>query len=189
MDTDTTTRTDTMVRTSFTGTITLPTSAQRALWIYEITGQLSDGMWENTRPHSHWKFWGALEVKLGAEASVKKSGSYLGRDYECVKNAYNLGALIPIVGDSMVKVARMAKALNDAMTYEDAQAAEYLPETCVEYLQMRAKDSNVSEYIKEYIDQLTDVKVIAYYMTVYTKKDLRADLNVIKQAMKSVPRY
>jgi len=83
----------------------------------------------------------------------------------------------------------MAKALNDAMTYEDAQAAEYLPETCVEYLQMRAKDSNVSEYIKEYIDQLTDVKVIAYYMTVYTKKDLRADLNVIKQAMKSVPRY
>lgn len=41
--------------TKNTGKMVLPSASAAAIWEAEITGQLSDGMWENSTPHEHWK--------------------------------------------------------------------------------------------------------------------------------------
>lgn len=122
-----------------TGTIFLPTNTAVALWTKEITGQLSDGMWENSRPHDHWQFWNRLEAKH-QPGCVPHVVNNPGTGCWCKKNAYNLAALVPIIGDRMLVIGQ--KAL-------EGTAWPVSP-------------------------------------IVYSMKDLKADLALIKAAMKTV---
>jgi hypothetical protein len=87
------------------GTIYLPTLSAVALWKEEITGQLSDGMWENARPHEHWRFWSDLE----AVHSPDRCEVVTDRPWACTKASYKLTALVPIVGDRMLAVGQKAQ--------------------------------------------------------------------------------
>ena len=76
------------------------TNAAANLFINEITGQLADGAWENTKPYDHWKYWCDAEVvvdgKIGHEGYPKK------------KN-YNLKSLKKYVKDRMLNLIRVTK--------------------------------------------------------------------------------
>ena len=80
--------------TQSTGTMYLPTLSALTIWNEEITGQLSDGMWENTRPREHYKFWQRLDVVHESQCTPHVRKSDVNYSCWCVKNNYNLTALI-----------------------------------------------------------------------------------------------
>jgi hypothetical protein len=88
-----------------TGTIYLPTFTAVALWNKELTGQLSDGMWENANPaygpDAHWIFWCNLQAVCdpGGEPRVVTPCAW-----RCKKTGYNFAALYPIIGERMLSI-------------------------------------------------------------------------------------
>jgi hypothetical protein len=161
------------------GTITFQNNSQLALWNHEITGQMSDGMWENSRPHDHWKFWGRLEAKVGTELKVETI-----RPWECKKTAYNLNALLEYVEDRMLKVGRMAMVLG--VTANDLQAADYMPATYDEWLANKASGKWMYSFVEGYMEKMDQSTAFTFYALEYTETDLRRDLRAIKAAMKTV---
>lgn len=77
-------------------TIAVRNPAQAILVEEELKGQLSDGMWENTRPLDHWVQW--------SRATVVVDPSNVGRDFWALKDNYRLDHpnLIAWVGDRMI---------------------------------------------------------------------------------------
>jgi len=87
-------------------TITFRTVAQASMFEKELFGQFSDGMWENTQPHDHWKFWSNLSVNVGENVGVIA-------DAWCMKKNYGINRtdLLECVGDRMMSQAIMATFL------------------------------------------------------------------------------
>lgn len=171
-----------------TGTIFLPTSSGVALYGAELRGQFSDGMWENCRPFDHWKFWSRLNVQLSQNptGTVATDASWL-----CKKNDYSLYALLPVIGDRMLKIGRMGKVTDSPSTWA---AAEYMPTMCSErYSFVAFKALQVAEdlpgYVRDTLHGVTDDEARAYYRVEYTMKDLKADLTLIKETMRTVQRH
>lgn len=79
---------------------------QVALWECEISGQISDGLWENARPMNHWIPW------CDADVTVAESDDSVGRDFYARKDNYdfNSSKLVNVVGDRMILYARLALA-------------------------------------------------------------------------------
>lgn len=158
--------------------IILPTATAIALWTHEILGQLSDGMWENARPFGHHRYWYRLTPVQGPEPKVEGAGW-------CPKNAYNLAALIPIVGDRMLAIGRMTLAGGGEQ--ELKAAAWYMPKTYEEWV--KAKEKAITTLVLPPFHVLiSDELVKKFYEAPYTLKDLKADLAFIKTAMKTAPR-
>lgn len=83
-------------------TLRVATKAQKILMEEHIKGQLSDGMWENTKPYDHWKSW--------TEATVIVDPKNLGKNFYAMKDGYRLNSseLVSIVGGEMVDSVRAA---------------------------------------------------------------------------------
>lgn len=69
---------------------------QVTLWKKELCGQISDGYWENSRPHNHYQEITSADVQVGTP---------LGPVGFHTKRAYNLAAkdLFDCVGDDMLE--------------------------------------------------------------------------------------
>jgi len=147
------------------GYIFLPTWSAIELWQNEITGQLSDGAWENSTPDNHWEFWSDLEVKKGAPEV--KGGGY------ARKTGYNLQGLLSVIGERMLNKGRMAKALGRQLKQDESYGADDMPKAFEEYL--KSKDS--------YVRKIKKSDAQKYYNTTYTDSELNADLRYIKKAM------
>ena len=76
------------------------------IWENEVTGQISDGEWENARPSNHWKFWCNAEAKLGEQVGYRKNANV------CLKSNYNVRALASnkVVLDRMLHLVRFSKS-------------------------------------------------------------------------------
>ena len=76
-------------------TWTFPSKGLKALFDHEISGQLSDGAWENTMPYHHWKFWSHLNTEAGDSWKFEFNPFV---SMECrhprKKTAYNLSTLV-----------------------------------------------------------------------------------------------
>jgi hypothetical protein len=187
----------------YKGVIFLSTFSAIALWDWEITGQLSDGAWENSKPDDHYKFWCELESRIG-QPEVQSSGWPK-------KLGYNLAGLIEYVGDRMVKYGRFGRAVGlDIFKIGNSvrSIVEDFPETENGLFEEFTEDSdpikdmniggslrvwkekmiNKSSWRKDetYWRGLTQKHVDAYYATKYDMKDLRKDLIIIKEAMHNV---
>lgn len=164
------------------GNITFSSPILAALWTHEVTGQMSDGMWEGTKPHDHWKFWCRLEVKTGSENRVEHHAS----DW-CRKNKYGLEKLLTIdeIKERMLKMGRMARALGTHDFHREA--SENMPETFEEWA--RCKEANDWQYpwISEGMKGITSEMASAYYAVSYTLKELKSDLKIIKETLKTIP--
>ena len=166
------------------GVIYLPSYSAIALWDWEITGQLSDGAWENSKPDDHWEFWNNLLPRLGIP-EVKS------RD-RCKKDGYNLAGLIEYVGDRMVQYGRFGKAVGEdilIMGGEVRSTVEDFPKEGPFNLeewkqkQIDGKDWRSKDY---YWKGLEQKHIDAFYNTQYSEKDMRKDLAYIKEAMKKI---
>jgi hypothetical protein len=72
-------------------------SIQVTLFKVELSGQISDGMWENARPHNHFEVWCNANVSVDAEN--------VGRDLPYVrKSNYDFCSkeLLNVIGERMV---------------------------------------------------------------------------------------
>jgi len=147
-----------------TGTITFRTRVQKALWDYEITGQLSDGHWENAGPQNHWEFWGSLESKVGSDVGVVRG------DKPCLRYAYDLANenLFDVVGDRMLMIAKAAKL---GWPEEKIKDAEYYENDTVETA--KPKKSLSAEDVKE------------LFACDYTKEAVKRDLKEMSDVMKT----
>lgn len=170
----------------YTGTITFKSDVQASLWNECITGQLSDGHWENSRPHNHWRFWCNLEVCVGETTGVLAKNQF-----ECRKNNYNLKAIKEFVLDELLKTGRMAIAANSVLTYELGCAARYMPPTLDEFLTKKEKGGFAwqHEFIAKYMESVSVDLARAYYAAKYTERDLNKDLTAIKEVMKTAPKW
>lgn len=91
------------------GTLRVRNLAQKVLWENELSGQISDGQWENATPHNHWEPW--------CRATVVVDPDNVGRDFYARRESYNFSApdLLSVVGERMVEYVR--RATGDA-TYD-----------------------------------------------------------------------
>jgi len=57
-------------------TLTVSNLAQKVIFLYEMEGQLSDGKWENTVPHNHWKQWmlKSDQILVGEAVGTERMG-------------------------------------------------------------------------------------------------------------------
>ena len=172
-----------MANKSSSGTMTLTSRTAIALWVNEISGQISDGMWENSRPHNHWSFWNRLEVRLGDVNSLVATE-------RCLKNSYALTRLHQakwedgtyILRDRMLACGRMAKVIVDFKDRDMLYAAEFMPASLAAF---RDK-ANLGPIAREHLAKVTDEIAVAYYAAKYTLKDMNADLKVIMDVMHEV---
>jgi len=171
---------------NYSATMTLASPTAVALFVNEFCGQISDGMWENSGPRDHWKFWCHVNVELGVRSEMKDVNGL------CKKNGYNFAALIPIVGDRMLANGRMAKAMSnlglDPANREIVSAGEYMPTTLSDFENCKAMGKWPYDFVARHMNDVTHALAAVFYATTYTLKDLRADIKMIKSAMKTVAR-
>lgn len=170
-----------------TGTIEFPNVSCLGLWRAEITGQLSDGMWENTAPYDHWKFWSDLDSAVGGCRVVTEQA------WRCKKTGYNIAGLYKYVGNRMVQFGRMGAACQTLGIFDPPrnfiEAGEHLSEmTLEEFKQKKADGSWKHSWVAEKMKYVDDLTAETFYATKYTMKDLKKDVAFIKAAMWTVKR-
>jgi hypothetical protein len=191
---------------SIIGTISFPTRSACAVWRSEILGQMSDGMWENTAPGDHWVFWHRLRtvVNVGAPASVKMDeGKYAPYNQ---KTSYGISGLYDIIGDRMVAFGRMGRVLSTLVDIDIVESPDYDTrygkdstfDACVhaaEYLQEMGLDKFLEEkasgvyskpWTERYLKAVDEETARRFFSTKYDMKDLKADVKLIKAAIKTV---
>ena len=160
----------------------LRTARQVALFNTEISGQLSDGSWENTQPHDHWKVWCDCEVEVAEDGNV-------GRNFSAIKSGYALHSLIEYIGDRMVFIGNLADICPEA-----AVSGYSLPDSEWDWNHLKKKAADES-YTGDYylarwiaLDEagVTDEIIEAAANGDYTEQQLRKDLSEIKKAMKTL---
>ena len=173
-------------------TITLTSPSAVGLWINELCGQISDGMWENARPLDHWIFWCHAAAVVGDHVGVKLGAENYHR--RALKNAYNFAALLPHVGKRMLTTGHMAKAMaaagRDLNNRDMLRAGEYMPETIEEFYACKASCKWKHEWSETYLNKVTAQVAERFYhdpACQYSLKDMRADIKMIKSALKMVP--
>jgi len=155
-------------------TLTLKNYVQKVLFDVEISGQLSDGQWENAYPYDHWKPWCNAEIVVGEN---------IGRNFYTPKDNYGLTStqLLDVIGERMVAQANMAEKGIDIELIREFN--EYYP-----------PKSNESSYGDKYwIEKRVDCnKAFGSYEKLqetwkgsYDLKKVKEELREIKKAMKT----
>lgn len=153
-------------------TITFRNLVQKNLFDIELSGQISDGHWENARPMDHWKDWCNTNTEVGEK---------VGRDFYTQKDNYNLSDkfLLDCVGDRMLNICKMTLA---GFTKEEINLCY---DNSLEDLEKYSKDGNqywidkLESYKKVGLDRLLKAKDIKFEM-----KDMRKELKDMKLIMK-----
>lgn len=80
---------------------------QAALWSYELTGQISDGHWENSRLHNHWER--PCYAKVIVSDTIKAGPNWQHN------RGYNFAAkeLFDVVGDRMIAYVKFTLAFGN----------------------------------------------------------------------------
>ena len=149
-------------------TIRVHNEVQKVLYNCELAGQISDGMWENSVPHNHWK------VPSGAVAVVNPTNP--GLDFRPIKS-YAFPKLIEFVGDRMQLYAQ-ARILYQNMSeaaIRNLDHGEWMFDGKRTYLEGVIQEMGVTSYaelvaLREKIRQVN-----------YTVKDLKKDLHQIQK--------
>ena len=86
------------------GKLAFRNEVQAVLFDVELSGQISDGQWENLAIEDHWLDWSRAEVIVDP--------SNLGRDFFAKYESYNFVAkdLLEVIGDRMLTYGRATKA-------------------------------------------------------------------------------
>ena len=160
----------------------------------EISGQISDGYWENSRPYSHWKWMGYTEEIIGDKdgkygytgttkhqikydlewirKNVKKALKGTAGDYDWIIRVFKYGKFASILSEKEARDLR----------YETSSIIEDLPQEKVTREELKAKfvDEKYS-YTKEYWEKgekyFTDEILEKYYNSKYDWSQFEDDLD------------
>jgi hypothetical protein len=155
------------------GQIRFANKVQVWLWEGEISGQISDGAWENSAPHDHWKaFWDA-EIGVGAPGMT---GVHPRRTYDFARTD-----LLSVVGDRMLFVAKAAVAYPNIPNDEETIRAF---SSVGDNLGNLTQHDYMRKYVKEIEDATgEDIKTVIKKVkgVPYTMGNLRRDLKQMSQ--------
>lgn len=176
------------------GRIFLTTVTAMALWSHEITGQLSDGTWENATPNGHYEPWVRLDPALAGEKKPHvESSSYFARSKYNLERLLDLGKDDPhrfVVRDRMLRIGRLALALQPLglpIDHPAFSAVEDMPDSAEEFATKVANDDWPSESVRKAMKHVNETIAAAYYRErSYDMKRLKEDLKTIRAAMSCI---
>lgn len=189
-----------MSQTNKHGTIVLPTITACAIWDCEVTGQLSDGTWENSSPRDHWKFW----TRLAAEQRDGTPHVEVTSWQRPKRVKYNIVTLMNskwddadmarygederyILRGRMLKQARMAlafQALGRPVDFSVCGHAEYMPNEFYSFQASVKSGVWKHDFVAKYMEPIDEALAAEFYKTrSYGPDELKADLKSIKEAM------
>ncbi len=158
-----------------TDKIVFANNIQKALWENELRGQISDGVWENSRPYGHYKVW------CNAKVEVAKAGEPTGRNFWAEKDNYNLLAPVEYVGDRMLIIAALAEMF--------PKFEGRLPESVYDfksYAKWAAEGKEwADEQVTEWVAAGITVEAIAEAEGKFTMKQLRKELSAMKKIIRT----
>ncbi len=161
--------------------MTFRTEIQKLLFTNELSGQISDGQWENTRPHDHWENWCNAEILVGDN---------VGRDFSTIKDNYNLNSkdLLDVVGQRMINMIKVKKALPGLPDDVCESIGDYGIEQLKKYASENASNNEYwQKKLEEVLMFATEEQLkAALAADSYNMKDLQKDLKEMKKAMKVV---
>lgn len=79
---------------------TFKNETQRDLWEHELTGQISDGMWENTL-NTGWTYWCNVKSEIGTETKLNGQHPYMN-----IKFNFGFTRLIKYVLEDMLEIGQ-----------------------------------------------------------------------------------
>lgn len=158
------------------GTIYFRNFTQKVLWDNELSGQISDGMWENSR-NSNWEFWCSLETEVdmrNPRVDARTNG----------RTNFNLASpqLLEIVGDRMLAMAKMSKVTDDEIV---CKVAEYL-EGIKSEEDLHKCLSTASQFFQNELNKISDSDFQKWLKVEYNQKDMRNDLKDMIAIMQTV---
>lgn len=189
------------------GTLTVKNLSQTNLYNAELSGQISDGAWENARPFDHWKVWSDIDVVIGSP--IGYSGIYPRKTKYAFANQ-----LLPYVGARMLvygaaglakvelsrystpDMAQLTSALEYFFEVFNAQTAQDLSSQCKsktfdEFQQAFTAQVEKNNYMKQYarVIEKNIKKVKMIYEIIaggqYNVNSLKNDLKDISMAMQT----
>jgi hypothetical protein len=158
------------------GTLTVASVTQAALFAYELSGQISDGHWENSRPMNHWKPWCCA-------VHVAKPGEKLGRNFYAQRDRYNFCSrdLLEAVEKRMITYARIATAYG----FEHVETLEQVFDDNGNFRGLPSYEGEYYDGVRESLKRYDLEEVQARVAAVpYGHKELIKDLRALKQTIK-----
>lgn len=157
-------------------TLCVRNEVQAALWTNELSGQISDGHWENARPFDHWKSWSDAEVLVYPKD--------VGRNFAARRDSYAFDHpdLLGVVGGRMLAYGRLARAFG----WRQVELLDGL-------LDLQGSFRGLPEYEGEYWDGLRrelgfvdveKVRAVVEDVNLYTWEELLSDLRDLKRIVK-----
>lgn len=158
---------------------------QAALFEVELKGQISDGAWENSRPHDHYKAW--------CNAKVIVEPTNLGKDFYAQRERYNFSSkdLLDVIGNRMLSYGRLSLIFG----WENVRLLENLLDMDGNYRgPPDYQDHGTSTHYADIRKQLNEflgtpehlqfVKNVVKNEDLFTMKDLKRELNDMKKTIK-----
>lgn len=165
-------------------TIAFRTHDQKVLWDHEISGQLSDGYWENATPRGHWEVWCRAETVVDPDN--------VGRNFRAARGNYNLAVkdLLNIVSGRMIVTVQIAQAFGA----EHVDTVRHLFEACGQaWVGMPEYKGQYWDDIRSKITALAETLGMDYTAFAdkvaavnYTERELKRDL---KEMMRTIRFY
>lgn len=156
-------------------TIAFATAAQLLLWTSELRGQISDGHWENSRPHDHFRPW--------CDAKVIVDPQNLGRDFYAPKENYNFTSPDLLTNEVVEGRMRYRLALleqqPDAVARLGREAYHRLPESDQDW-----EDCADQDWKQKYIAQWTAAGLTKLTGLQPTSRELKKILTEMKAIVK-----
>lgn len=157
---------------------------QKALFDWELMGQISDGQWENATPHSHWEQWAATNVIVDPEGEPRVN-FYPIRKYDLTNKG-----LLDCVGDRMLFYARLARLYPDLV--QSLFDNGIRPCDSLKDYEWHEQHVGLSDYYAKVWEDYArlgltrEVVVNVMLDRTYDMKELRKDLRELKAAMQTV---
>lgn len=147
---------------------------QKNLFNIELSGQISDGMWENASPNGHWREWCNCEVEVGNNVGI---------DFYPKKNNYlfNSKQLLECVGDRMLKICQMTIAGFN----EDEIKIAY--DYDLDYLEKLASGNSSTDYWKSQLEKYKSIPQEKFEILKevdFTMKDMIKQLQDLRKIIK-----
>lgn len=168
-------------------TLVVASIEEKILYIHEIRGQLSDGNWENTRPHEHWRPW--CDVSWQSCVVDPKN---VGPEFFAPKDNYRLTDLIQYIGDRMLFYLNLyAWSPDTILAYLDDGVGS-LPDTIYYWKLYQQKalagDAWYAKAVSSWEQYGITQELVekATNSPVYTEKDLRKILQGLSKSMKGI---
>ena len=173
-------------------TLFLENVAQAAIFAFEISGQLSDGHWENARPYNHWDWICNLRFNINENNEL----GYKGPQHKNYM-VYKFLNMLVSGKEGYEWGIRVYQAAKLATVYPDMEnnlensyigyIAEGLPETKeMEFEEFVAKTVKKSPWRSEYFEKAKFTREIydAYYASDYSIRDFKNDARALDIAIR-----